>query len=63
VVHDDTKLAEHYCQARTWGQDRAGGWGNSRIGCARAATGQDKDGHWACTQHLNKPPACGWNYR
>jgi len=61
----DIKIAEHYCEARTWAQDRSGTWGNSNIGCQRAAVVQvpDNYGHlcWACGQHAKNPPKNGWN--
>jgi hypothetical protein len=63
--NSDITIAEHYCEARTWAQDRAGSWGNANVGCLRAATTQVTDDrgseHWACSQHAKKPPACGWN--
>jgi hypothetical protein len=46
---------EHDCEARTWKQPRAGGWGDSRLGWQRAAVTQ-VDGHWACRQHADHPP-------
>jgi hypothetical protein len=55
------KKTEQFCEARTWAQDRAPGWGDSQIGCLRKAQGQTEDGHWACSQHLNRAPANGWN--
>jgi hypothetical protein len=59
-MSDEIKLAEHYCEARTWKQARAGSWGDSNIGCNRPAVTQ-VEGHWACKQHADKPPANGWN--
>jgi hypothetical protein len=59
------KIADHYCDARTWAQDRSGSWGSSRIGCQRAAVTQITDDrghtHWACKQHAQTPPKNGWN--
>lgn len=54
-------MSEQYCEARTYTQERSGGWGNSQIGCLRTAKGQTPEGHWACAQHLAKAPANGWN--
>jgi hypothetical protein len=61
-MREDLKLAEHYCEAKTWAQARSGTWAGSSAsnGCQRAAIAMT-DGHWACRQHLAKPPACGWN--
>lgn len=52
-----------YCEAKTWSQDRSGSWAGSHAsnGCQRRAKGRTRDGHYACGQHLAKPPACGWN--
>jgi hypothetical protein len=52
--------AEHFCEARTWRQDRDATWGGSQFGCQRAAVTQVA-GHWACTQHAKNPPKNGWN--
>jgi hypothetical protein len=55
------KLADHYCEARTWSQARSGTWSGSNNGCQRAAVGQDAKGNWGCGPHLKKPPVNGWN--
>lgn len=61
------KIADHYCEARTWSQDRSGTWAGSHRsnGCQRAAKGQVEDSHgflhWACGQHMKNPPKNGWN--
>jgi hypothetical protein len=58
------KLAEHYCQARTWAQERDGTWGGYRNGgCGRAAVAQTANGEWGCRQHLNNEPKNGWNHK
>jgi len=63
----EIKVAEHYCEARTWSQDRSGTWAGSHSsnGCQRAAkvrvTGKDGYDHWACAQHAKHEPKCGWN--
>lgn len=52
-----------YCQAKTWAQARSGTWSGSHKsnGCGRKAVGLDPEGHKACRQHMDKPPANGWN--
>lgn len=60
MTRTDLTIAEHYCDAITWAQSRSGSWGNSQVGCQRAATTQ-VDGHWACSQHAKNPPKNGWN--
>lgn len=56
------KFAARYCEARTWQQARSAGWGNSNVGCQRAALFLTPDGHWACKHHYDRPPANGWNH-
>lgn len=59
-------MSQQYCQAKTWSQARAGGWGNSHVGCLRKAVGQVETELygtvWACRQHSQKPPGNGWNH-
>jgi len=53
---------DKYCEAKTWSQARSGSWAGSHAsnGCQRKAVGM-VDGHHACRQHFNNPPANGWN--
>ena len=61
------KMADHYCDARTWSQASSGTWAGSHSsnGCQRAAKGQVEDEfgnlHWACGQHMKNLPKNGWN--
>lgn len=58
MTGDDGKAI--WCQAKTWRQAKAGGWGESNIGCLKHAVGVSFDGHFACRVHLEKA-SNGWN--